>query len=305
MNESLQPFETQCEALAERLKLKEQWESQVQFLNEVGILELLPESQELGIVGIDGREYPVPEYSEIMQKITPEKAEILERKSEQGFNKMLLVPFAIPLERLIDRYERELVKQSENGGVINSNGEKIEINPKNPITFMDNEFKSSDLTKKLAYYPTHPDYGGETKSEIISKDSPWKFHFVEDLDHIPQQEEGQTIGGRKQLETGMSPRQYLLQVQRNAMYSNEQGMTPEDWLCNAILNLRNNGKQIDSAGRNGQTCYLIGSGYQYGPSGEEIASAGWGRIKSDSAFLGADFNSESQQNFGVRTVVEI
>ena len=52
----------------ETLNLPEQYESQKNILEKVGILETLS-SGELGIKGIDKKEYPFPKYEEILKRI--------------------------------------------------------------------------------------------------------------------------------------------------------------------------------------------------------------------------------------------
>ena len=52
----------------ETLKIKEQWNSQIKTLSKLGILEIFPDSKNLGIRGIDGKEYPVPKPEDIHAK---------------------------------------------------------------------------------------------------------------------------------------------------------------------------------------------------------------------------------------------
>ena len=60
--------ETILEETFETLNLPEQYESQKNILEKVGILETLS-SGELGIKGIDKKEYPFPKYEEILKRI--------------------------------------------------------------------------------------------------------------------------------------------------------------------------------------------------------------------------------------------
>ncbi|HNS34262.1 MAG TPA: hypothetical protein PKG83_03550, partial [bacterium] len=82
------------ESLAETLRLKEQYLAQVKVLYQSGILENFPATKEhptpeLGIVGIDGKEYPLPSYEDILDRLSnPETKELIEKKISQGFVKL-------------------------------------------------------------------------------------------------------------------------------------------------------------------------------------------------------------------------
>ena len=87
MEENLQPFEVRREALTEQLKLHEQWEDRVRALNEAGVLEILPETLDIGISkdhSLDGADHPIPTYDEIKAGLTVEKMAIMERQAEAG-----------------------------------------------------------------------------------------------------------------------------------------------------------------------------------------------------------------------------
>ena len=61
----------------EALKIKEQWGSQVKILSKLGILETFPDSKQLGIRGIDGKEYPVPKPEEITEMLEANREMVL------------------------------------------------------------------------------------------------------------------------------------------------------------------------------------------------------------------------------------
>jgi len=65
MPETLPKPEIPESALEKRLNLKAQYEACLKSLNETGVLEILPDKDALGIVGIDGVEYPLPSYQEV------------------------------------------------------------------------------------------------------------------------------------------------------------------------------------------------------------------------------------------------
>jgi len=89
-------------------ELKEQYESQREILENVGILEKLTNG-EMGIRGIDNKEYSFPSYKEISKRIRENK-EMLKTKVEQGFNQLLIVPFGMKLDDLIEKYKEVILK---------------------------------------------------------------------------------------------------------------------------------------------------------------------------------------------------
>ncbi len=302
-NESLQPFEIQREALAERLNLREQWESQVKILNETGILEILPEAQELGIIGIDGREHPVPDFQEIMSRISPEQMEVLEKKNEQGFNKMVLVPFAVPLDILIDRYKKLLIEKDAEGSLSSTDGSKLNLDRDQPIYVWD-KYTGADASGELVYFPNTFDqqnHGGKTKNTLIQEGKSWQFELLEENINIPAKGQGEILDGRKQLEAGQSPNQYLKELQIDPQYQNEVGLTPEAWLVLAITQLKENHGQIDDYQGQGKINFLTGA---YFPGSDSVPRARWSR-DGRRAFLDRSVPSGSLSSIGCRSSVEI
>ncbi len=219
MSETLQPFEIEREALAERLKLKSQWENQVKVLNTTGVLEILTESNDIGVVGIDGKEYPIPKYEEILEKISAENLELLAKKVEQGFSQLLLVPMAVPLELLINRYKKEILRKHREGKLLATDKSKLELDEQTPV-WVWNEYKNADIEGGLIYYPWEfsQNHQGKTKSQLIQEGRPWQILLLEDLPDLPAQGQGQTIAERPQLEANHSAQEYLTTLQTNPNY---------------------------------------------------------------------------------------
>jgi hypothetical protein len=266
MSEQLSSFEQQREALVEKLKLREQYEQQIKTLNETGVLEILPDSHELGIIGIDGKPYPISKYEEILSRITPEKIELLTKKFEQGFTKLLLVPFAMPLDTLIDRYRRELLKHDSEGTFISTYGKELKLNREHPIhTFSETELV--DLNQGLFYEPQRfsKNHHGKAKIQIIHEGSPWQIVLVEDMVDLPAEGQGKTITGRHQFEANKSAIEYLKLLQTDPNYLGELGFNYETWLTLVITYLHNQNIQIDTLEETrGKSCLLIGSVLPYG-----------------------------------------
>jgi len=276
MSERLEPFEASREALAERLGLRRQWEDQVRALNELGILEILPDTQEIGIVGIDGKEYPIPKYQEILSQITPENLEMLETKSEQGFTQLLMVPLGMPLEILIDRYQRELLKKNQEGKLRSTDGTPLELDTNQPIYVWD-QIRGADVDGRMSYYPTQfsqEGHNGQTKQELIDQGEAWEVVLMEDLPDLPEEGKGETIGGRKQLEAAQSPNQYLETIQHDPSYQDERGLTLEAWLTYATTHLHTTDTQIDDWQGKGKATRLLAS---YLPASSNILHSYWSR----------------------------
>ncbi len=300
MTENLQPFEIQREAFAERLNLKEQWESQVKILNEVGILEILPESQELGIIGIDGQEYPVPDFQEIMSRITPEQMEVLEKKNEQGFNKMLITPFGMPLDILISRYKELLLKKDSESTLLATDGSKLDLDRNEP-TWVWEGYNGADANGGLVYFPESftQNHEGQTKQEILANSGAFKIEFIEDTPDMPRNE--QTQGGRIKPTPGKKASQYLEIMQNDENMTNEHGLTPETWLTYAITNLKERNQQIDDWQGQGKGSWLTGA---YFPASGFVPCADWDR-DARLAYLDGSGPSVSFSGFGCRSSVEI
>jgi hypothetical protein len=104
LSEKVNPFER-------ILKFKKQYESQKNILEKTGILEKLS-TGEMGIKAIDNKEYAFPTYQEIAKKMRENK-EILKTKIEQGFTKLLIVPFGMKLDDLIEKYKQVILNTTK------------------------------------------------------------------------------------------------------------------------------------------------------------------------------------------------
>lgn len=75
---------------SERLfPLKKEYACTITALNRAGILTHLPRSENLGVIGIDGKEYPVPAQEQLQEVFTRNK-ELVDRKMRQGFTQLQL-----------------------------------------------------------------------------------------------------------------------------------------------------------------------------------------------------------------------
>jgi hypothetical protein len=311
MNEELSPHELEAQKfeLEQKLHLKAQWEAQVRSLNETGILELLPELMDIGVRGIDGKGYPVPKYEEILARLTPEKLELISKKVEQGFTKLLLVPMAASIDVLIDRYRQEILTKHEAGKLLSTDGTQLDLDKETPVWVWD-EYKKADADGRLVYYPKEfsQNHQGKTKQDLINEGDGWEIRLIEYLPDLPAQGMGQKVNEERGLQTDRipleanhTPREYLQTTQTDPIYQAEDGLTPEGWLTYATTHLHETDKQIDDYQGKGKLCYLFGS---YFPAGSDVPRGCWGRGTRRAYLLGGGPDRGDSGN-GARPSVKI
>jgi hypothetical protein len=303
MPEQLQSFEQQREALVEKLKLREQYETQFKTLNETGVLELLPGSQEIGIVDIKGQECPIPKYEEILAKITPEQLELLEQKAEQGFTKLLLVPFGLPLNVLTERYKQELLKHDADGTLLATDGTKLKLDQKEPFHLL-GSYQNGDINGELVYDPREfiKKHQGRTKEELIIERGSWQISLIEDSTDLLTIGQGKTIAGRPQFEANKTPRDFLRLIQTDPQYLGEKGFYPECWIILAITTLHQKKQVIETGGK---SCFLLGS---YFKTASRVPLALWKDFDSRVCLLSylPRFKSRfKNDHYSTRSLVEI
>jgi hypothetical protein len=229
MSESLQPFEAQREALIEKLKFRDQFESEIKVLNETGVLQLLPDSGEIGIVSIDEEECPLPTFEDLLKRITPELLDILEERASLGFTRFVLVPFAMPLNEQIARYER----------MRNIFEKAVLADVEWRYQRRDPDVKG-EIDQAFIYNPTEEGLGqfgrrgneisGLSKRDMIKQQGPWHFILTMDVD-VPANE------FRPYFEEGSSAKEVVWSTEKDARYRGESGMNLEEYFAwaNTIL----------------------------------------------------------------------
>jgi len=277
--------EDYAEALehAERLyHLREQYDSQVSLLEQVGILK------EGVILGIDGHEHPVPTLEQIAMRLF-ERREILKTKHDQGFTKLLLVPFGMSLDSLQEIFKQFLLKYKRDNP-------DFDLNTNEPLWTWP-RYQGADIgdSPDLVYEPQSFDkegHGGKTKMEILKgQETPgqargdngrtsnygqkddngwkgWTVHLLQPSNpnkqdtetpkgfaSIPREGQGTPQGTknpRPPLEASKSSDEYLSILQKareyeDSPYHGETGMTPEDWITAFMIHLFETGKPLDDA----------------------------------------------------------
>ncbi len=300
--EKLWPFE----ALTQK-EMKEQYENQKEILERVGILEKLS-TGEMGIKGIDNKEYAFPSYQEIAKRMRENK-EILKTKTEQGFNQLLIVPFGMKLDDLIEKYKQVILKHHREGELLATKekptdpDEHLELDESQPVWTW-KKYQNADINGELVYFPkefSKENHQGKTKQELIKEQGGFNVMFIEDLANIPRQGKGKEIKGRGQLEAGQTPNKYLEILKTNPIYQNETGMTPEEQIIYAIKHLEQTNQVIDDYAGKGSASYQLEAFF---PASGGVPGAGW-RRGGRRAGLGGDGPGGSDSAGGVRAGVRV
>lgn len=232
----------------ELFSLEKEYTRNINALNRAGILTRLPGSGSAGVIGIDGKEYPVPAQEQLQELFTHNK-EIADRKIAQGFTQLQLTPVAMPTSRLIDLVRGALLQLATASEILQTKQDPEEadiptrVNPDKPLWIWEKIRQVLD-TPNLVYFPqvyTERDQQGLTKEDVMRSTSlcavpGWSVGLVEPMPIMPQPGKGQMLAGRRQLEANSIPDDYL-QTLCTPIYQGETGWTPEDFLTHFISRL--------------------------------------------------------------------
>ena len=227
--------------------LKEQYKFQIKALLETGVLELMPEGNNVGYYDFKNQVRPVPSYDEIMQRME-QNYDTLETKYKQGFTQLQLTPQLVSLSFLIDRTRDEILKAKKEGRLKATDGTELKLHER--LQVFDHNLLKAETKGSLVYFPQRfqkTNHGGLTKEGLI--DSPDLFRgylitLTEDLPDLPAEGNGKIISGRKQIEANKSSLEYINLLQTDSQYTHETGITPEQWLIYFLTNLKR-GRAID------------------------------------------------------------
>jgi len=309
---------------AERLyHLREQYDAQVALLELVDIL------RDGAITGVDGNQYPIPTLEQIAEHLCdPERREFFETKRDQGFTKLLLVPFGMSLNDFISIFGSFLSHYKEVHPHFNldtdepfcTNRQYLGADQNDSLVYGTKSFDSI-LSSKSG------DNGGKTKIQVLKDQeaqlsffSGWRIHLFQPSDpfdshslgfaSIPQEGAGATQGTeipRHDLEAGKSPKEYLsllvkAQDDPKSPYYGESGMTPEDWMIASMIHITETGEPLDDFQMQGGMNYLIGAFFS---RANDVPLADW---HHDSAQAALSVLLDSKNRFpsaGVRSSVLI
>src|SRR4030042_5850860 len=212
----------------------------VTVLSRTGILTLLPKSESIGVIGMDEREYPVPTQEQVVE-LFAHNIELVGRKVPQGFDRLELTPMAMPTPLFIDRMKAAILKRAAERKIYQTRCSPSDplipvcVNTEKHVWIWDTLRQSLD-TDELVYFPQEysSNHRGQTKLEVINNGRicafpGWSVGLVESLPIMPEQGQGKTLAGRRQLEIGSSPNEYLQILQLEA-YQGETEKTLEDFI---------------------------------------------------------------------------
>lgn len=297
--EHLPPFDRWLE-----VEFKEAYKNQVEIFARVGLLELLPECGEMGIRGIDGKEYPIPSKEKVKAEMMKNK-EMYEKKMAQGFTQIQFTPFGVPLEKLTTILEQRILAHHKDGKLFATKekptdpDEPLELDTTQPLFKWDGWIdpnapegqRGADASGKCLYHVKTFDekdkgsnYGGYTKAQILDiqsnplSNSPfpgWEVKLMEPSANIPREGKGKTVKGRKQLETNKTLTEYLNALQTDPQYGMEEGLTNEDWITQFIIHLEKTNQVIDDYEGKGSASFLSGS---FNQVSRGLGCAYWSRV---------------------------
>jgi len=142
--------------LPEALHLKEQYDAQVSLLEQAGILK------NGAIKGIDGNFYFIPTLEQVMQRLYERH---LETKYDQGFTKLLLVPFGMSLDALIRIFETFLLTYKKDHP-------DFDLDTKNPSHVWEG-YRGADGSRSLSRLiydtPDHPLQIPKEEEDVLEK----------------------------------------------------------------------------------------------------------------------------------------
>jgi hypothetical protein len=254
-------FQEVLKYVEERYHLREQYDAQMTLLHELGII------RKNAIDGLKHWQYPVPSFEKIAFRLFRER-KALAPKYDQGFTKLILVPFGMSLDDLFQAFRRFLLAYKRSHPVMC-------IDAKNPLSISD-AYKHGDKNENLLYYP--PSFHGNiypdgSKPNILQKqisegppETPgWQVHLFQPSDPWNPFSKGivplRRLSERKMygidpervdFEPGKSPEDYLIDLsdeEKNPEhpYHLESGLSPEDWMMACITHLTETGKILDQA----------------------------------------------------------
>ena len=315
--------------------IKEQYDSQVSLLEQVGILK------EGAITGIDGKIYPIPTLEQIAMRLF-ERRETLRTKHDQGFTKLLLVPFGMSLDTLRETFKQFLLKYKKDNPTFN-------LDTHEPLWAW-SDYQGADIedSPNLVYYSQsfmEDGHGGKTKTQILKEQAKgqwtpafagvvgekglgtpgWTVHLLQPSNpdsqdteapmgfaSIPRKGQGTPQGDfipRLPLEAGISPIEYFsilqnAQEDEDSPYHGETGMTPEDWITAFMIHLTETGKPLDDVWNpTNKECisYLTGAFFRFSII---VPCVSWLRDDRRASISGLDPHAQAG-DIGLRSSVMI
>jgi hypothetical protein len=297
--------------------LPDQYQKKAQILNKVGVVQIISDDR-IGIIGFNGKEYPFPEFKTIQDKVK-ENSEFFETKFKQGFTELEIVPFALPISRLIEILKIQLLSHEREDKLFKARKNKtdprepFELNKNHPV-FLVEEYRSAETNGNFVYAPREftDNHQGKTKEEelqTLEKSGLPGYLIVlrEKNTNISRKNQGIILGGRKPLETNLTPKKYLEILITDPVYQGESGQTIEEWLTQFITHLEETNEVLDDSENYGSKNSLIGTFYY-----KKSHFATFSSVPTGSSFGGFQViilqpisSSKSNDKLGTRSTIKI
>jgi hypothetical protein len=328
ITEKKQALEGEINPFESALKIREQYETQKQIYEKIGLLE--KREGMLGMEGIDGKWYGFLTLEEVNRRFR-EKKEMLDIKTDQGFTKLLIVPFGMSLAKFTETMEKTLrnhyaeMPDPANIGTMIPDPEKTRLfatkkeatDPDEPLAldkvdplWVWDKYLDADTKGTLVYFPVVFDadakiHQGKTKQKLLEDPGQgFQILLIEESPNIPAKNTNEVIGTkqpRKRLEAGDTPKSYLETLQTQPEYSHEEGLTPEAWMTQFLLHLEETDQVIDDWEGNGKLNFNLGGWF---PAVYRVARGRWARGGAR-ASLGGDYSKDRNSSDGSRSAVMI
>jgi hypothetical protein len=201
---------------------------------------------------------------------------------------------AMPSLLLVDRMQAVILKHAAEGKIYQTRGSPsdplipVRVNSEKTVWIWET-LRHALGTDDLVYFPQEysSNHQGQTKLEIVNNGRicaipGWSLGLVESLSILPQQGQGKTLGGRRQIEIGSSPRDYLRTLQAPA-YQGETGKTLEDYITSFLIRLETT-NEVSNDVNDDNALWCLGQ-YLKVPYGELVPTGRWfrgvGRVRLD------------------------
>lgn len=286
-----------------RLELKKQYTTQKAAFEQIGLLEMREGIS--GITDIEGNWHVFPTLEEVKQRLEA-KQELITTKERQGFKKLLIVPFGMPIKTFTETMKRTLLAHYENKALFSTNKdgtrEALKLNTTQPLSVWD-KYQDADTNNTIVYFPntlTAENHGGKTKQALLTENHAFHILLLEEDLVIPGQGEGTEQGGRQRIEANQTPNAYLALLKEEP-YQHEHGLTPEAWMTLFLLHLETTNEVIDDYQGQGKVSYNLGA---YFPGSGGVSGGYWDRDVARARVGGYDPEFRDA-NYGSRSAVMV
>ncbi len=299
-----------------KLDLETDYLRTMRALTQTRILTLLPGSKKMGMVGIDGKEYPAPTMEQV-KNLFNRNQELVDRKIHQGFTELHMTPLAMAGSILMDRAKAVIGEHAAAGKIFrtkkssNAPDIPVSVNKKEQIWIWERVRNALD-TPAVVYFPQihlQTAHQGYNKAVVIHDTRycavpGWSVGLIEPMPVLPQPGEGKVIGGRKQLECYHTPRDYL-QTLNSPAYQGETGWTLEDFLTCFITRLETT-NQVSHDRFDSNALWLVGMYLPDLKKTPNIVPVGyWSRDVGRKLYLSAHRTGNHFKIIGARSMVRL